>query len=168
MENNGSEYKYSYYQMSDLVERFSCRGQSSAEKDYGSGTYFYRVEIHILSTISDEPGITVTQLAAKWDRTKGAISQIVKKLEKKGYLYRRKDASDGKVIKLYVTDEGRRHVEAHKRFDSITYRVFMEHLEKTVPKEHIEHFYEVMAAWINTPPEALERTSEEIMKALDE
>lgn len=52
-------------------------------QDYGTGDLISMVEVHTLTAIEDNPGISVTELALMWNRTKGAISQTVTKLEKK-------------------------------------------------------------------------------------
>lgn len=36
------------------------------------------LEIHVLTDINDNPGITATKIANKWKRTVSAISQIIK------------------------------------------------------------------------------------------
>ena len=52
--------------------------------DYGTGEIISMVEVHILTIIEENPGITVTEVALGWNRTKGAISQTISKLEKRG------------------------------------------------------------------------------------
>ena len=54
--------------------------------DYGTGESYTAVEVHTLKYIADHDGITVTQLARDYGKTKGAISQILKKIEFKGLI----------------------------------------------------------------------------------
>lgn len=53
----------------------------TSPRDYGTGNVVTMVEVHTLTEIADHPGITVTQLAEFWNRTKSAVSQTVSKLE---------------------------------------------------------------------------------------
>ncbi|WP_076982523.1 MarR family transcriptional regulator [Bacillus siamensis] len=48
------------------------------------------VEVHTLSVIEENPGITVTEAALKRNRTRGAVSQIISKLEKRDLIIRKK------------------------------------------------------------------------------
>ena len=53
-------------------------------RDYGTGEEYTSVEVHTLKHIADNPGITVTELARHNGKTKGAISQILKRLRIRG------------------------------------------------------------------------------------
>ena len=88
-----------------------------AARDYGTGELISMVEVHTLTMIADSPGITVTELAQMWDRTKGAVSQNVKKLEQKGLIYRQRKADNGKVVHLFATEAGERLSRCHKDYD---------------------------------------------------
>ena len=47
---------------------------------FGTGVLMYRREIHTIQSIGKNPGINVTNLAEQMGFTKGAVSQIIKKL----------------------------------------------------------------------------------------
>ena len=47
--------------------------------DYGTGEVYTSVEVHTLKHIADHHGITVTELARDYGKTKGAVSQILKR-----------------------------------------------------------------------------------------
>ena len=40
-------------------------------RDYGTGEIINMVEVHTLTHIEENPGITVTEVALEWNRTKG-------------------------------------------------------------------------------------------------
>ncbi|WP_076983037.1 MarR family transcriptional regulator [Bacillus siamensis] len=48
------------------------------------------VEVHTLTVTEENPGITVTEAALKRNRTRGAVSQIISKLEKRDLIIRKK------------------------------------------------------------------------------
>ena len=70
------------------------------------GTELTMMEIRAIMMIGDYPGITATQLGYYWNRSRGAISQILKKIEAKGFIYKEKSETDEKVFRLYTTDWG--------------------------------------------------------------
>ena len=77
---------YPHYQLSNLIFDYSLRyaDRNMKLKDYGTGELYSPVEAHLLEKIYFNPGITVTELAKKSNRSKGAISQVVTKLIDKG------------------------------------------------------------------------------------
>ena len=75
---------------------------------HGSGHDLYHSERHMLDRLGDNPDLNMSELAAQAGVTKGAISQIVKKLEGKGLVQRRKSAANDKEIFVELTETGRR------------------------------------------------------------
>ncbi|MEG1012596.1 MAG: MarR family winged helix-turn-helix transcriptional regulator [Ruthenibacterium sp.] len=86
-------------------------------RDYGDGTLHSMVEMHILSIICENPGITIGNLAKEWGCTKGAASQNVTKLEKKKLLIRTKLLDNAKEVHVYSTKQGQRLAELHAEYD---------------------------------------------------
>ena len=58
----------------------------SEQHNYGVGQPINMVEVHTLTAIEENPGITISQLANMWRRTNSALSQTATKLEQKGYI----------------------------------------------------------------------------------
>ena len=69
----------------DLVYRFASlyNDYMSEKHDYGTGHLINMVEVHTLTAIEENPGITISQLALMWHRTNSALSQTATKLEKR-------------------------------------------------------------------------------------
>ncbi|MET3617637.1 DNA-binding MarR family transcriptional regulator [Peptoniphilus olsenii] len=88
-------------------------------RDYGKGPKMTMIEIHILTQISDNPGITVTELAKIWNITTSAISQTVRKLIKQELIYRKNSTTDGKVFHLFTTALGKEVSISHKKCDNV-------------------------------------------------
>lgn len=112
--------------------------------DYGTGEIINMVEIHILTDIEENPGITVTEVALMWKRTKGAVSQIVSKLEKRGLIERRKENGNAKNVHLYVTDKGEILSKAHKAYDIKELNWADKILHSNFATQEIDAFYKVM------------------------
>ena len=88
-------------------------------RDFGTGKLLYPSEIHLIETIGKTPGINVTELAKKHGISKAAISQKLKKLEKKDLVERFKDSENEKAVLLKLTTQGKIAFKGHERFHSI-------------------------------------------------
>ncbi len=82
--------------------------------DFGTGIPLYRAEIHTIETIGKYPGINVTRLAERMGVTKGAVSQMLKRLAKKKLISKRMTAGNEKEIAIELTDTGKTAFENHK------------------------------------------------------
>ncbi|WP_158454070.1 MarR family winged helix-turn-helix transcriptional regulator [Paenibacillus durus] len=75
-------------------------------RDYGVGEPLFHSEIYTLNEIREHRGIHITALAECCGVTKGAISQVLKKLEQKGLITKEKDARNQSRLILQVTPKG--------------------------------------------------------------
>lgn len=116
-------------------------------KDYGTGEMINMVEVHVLTAIYDQPEITVTQLAADFNRTKSAISQIVTKLVKKGLVIRQNHETNKKTILLLPTQEGKRLSRAHKKYDAADEAETLEILLQNCTMDEIRSFHKVLQCY---------------------
>ena len=84
---------------------------------FGTGVLMYRREIHTIQSIGKNPGINVTNLAEQMGVTKGAASQIIKKLIKKGLVRRTHTPGNVKEVVPELTELGwtgfHNHEKAH-------------------------------------------------------
>ena len=142
------EKKLSLYEMADIMERMISMNSTNVPVDYGTGCKYNPVEVHTISYIADYPGITITQIAVEWNRTKGAVSQTVKKLEGMGLLYREKKTGNDKKICLYLTEKGKELDEMHRQYDIRNYAGFLEKMYPYCSAEEIQSAFRVMEIWI--------------------
>lgn len=105
------------------------------------------VEVHTLSYIEDHPGVTATELVAYWEKTKGAISQVLSKLEKTGLITKETTATNAKTKHLYITDKGVQISQTHKRFDIQDIQETMTKLNEQCSAEEINAFLKVIAIY---------------------
>jgi len=109
---------------------------------YGTDVPLHFGEIHMIKEIKVNPGTYISELAEKNGVTRGAVSQMVKKLEKKGILVKVPDERNRSRLLLELTDKGNTAFEEHERY----HRVFNEMLDKAleefegVEKERINEF----------------------------
>jgi DNA-binding MarR family transcriptional regulator len=85
-------------------------------KDFGTGDLLFVSEIHSIAIIGANPEINATQLADSMGVTKGAISQIVKRLLFKRYIVKYNNKNK-KVINLSLSDKGFQIFQAHEAFE---------------------------------------------------
>ena len=112
--------------------------------DYGTGEKINMAEVHTLTFIADNPGITVTKIAGMWNKTKGAVSQIVAKLEKKGLVEKKKEGNNGKNLHCYATQRGMALSDAHKEYDVAGLIAENKILGEIFTEEEMDAFYRVM------------------------
>jgi|SRR5579863_553310 len=106
----------------------------------------YHSERHLLDTIGDHPAMNVTELARTVGVTKGAVSQLVKKLENKGFISRYKSRNSDKEVFLELTRAGRDIYIKHQKTNQETIKPLIEKLKK-YPDDKIE-FLVSMFKWI--------------------
>ena len=118
-------------------------------RDYGTEEKFNMLSIHILTTIEENPGITVTELAIEWFRTKGGISQVIKLLEEKGYIFKKKNEKNQKIIHLYPTRKGIEASLTHKIYDIKSLNTTVTKLLEKCSEEDIRSFHKVIDCYID-------------------
>ena len=82
--------------------------------DYGYGKSLYHSERHMLDTIGDNPTMNISEFASSLGVTKGAISQVVKKLEDKQVVKRYKRAENDREVFIELTETGKEIYKKHK------------------------------------------------------
>lgn len=102
------------------------------------------IESHVLLDIVEHPQITVSELANKWKKTPSAISQTLKKLIAKDYVYREISSLNAKFFLLFPTEKGKKFTVCHKHYDNIDIVKTIKRLSKDFTPEEIANFYEVM------------------------
>ena len=128
--------------MYDFVQEYNK--DMSMPRDYGTGKLIYSMEAHILRFIRCNPGTTVTEIANYWKRTKATVSPQISKLERCGYIYKRKDSENSRNVNLYLTEKGVALEEAHQAYDEKKTEFFLEKLRKLYSNKELEVFYEIL------------------------
>ena len=154
MSNNKDDIQNKYNELNskaNIIYKFVTTYSDYIKKprDYGTGDIINMVEVHILTIIEENPGITATEVALGWNRTKGAISQTIAKLENKGLILRKKEETNAKNIHLYATEQVKRLSQAHKAYDIEELTVANEILSEDFTAEEIDIFYKIMNKYTN-------------------
>ena len=117
---------------------------ANAPRDYGTGEKVNMLSVHIMSDIEEHPGITVTELAEEWVRTKGSISQVIKYLDENGYIIKKKEGNNNKNVHLYPTSKGVELSLAHKMYDARNLKNTLDFFTQYCTEEELTAFYKVL------------------------
>jgi DNA-binding MarR family transcriptional regulator len=110
--------------------------------DIGNGVLLYPSEFHLIEIVGKYPEKNLTSIALHSGVTKGAISQVVRKLEKKGLVKKVSTPGNKKNIMLELTNFGRDAFEWHRSLhDSMEIEIKKE-LEKMSDSE-IDRFLRI-------------------------
>ncbi|NDV18361.1 MarR family transcriptional regulator [Pseudodesulfovibrio sp. JC047] len=86
-------------------------------------------EVHCLNAIGEQEGANVKQIGDMLDVTKSAASQMIGKLEKKGFTRKGKAVGNDKEILVSLTDAGWEAFQAHKEFHERHFTTLVDRLE---------------------------------------
>lgn len=121
-------------------------------RDYGTGSCVSMPMVHILTTIEQEPGLTISHLAKERNRTVSAISQTVKALELEGYIRKEKRTGNDKELLLYPTEKGKKLARAHKIYDINDMSNMTDKLLQYCSIEDLDTFYRIIALYLDILP----------------
>ncbi|MBE9546817.1 MAG: MarR family transcriptional regulator [Proteobacteria bacterium] len=112
-------------------------------RDFGTGDLLYPSEIHNIEIIGRNPGINVTNLAKTLGVTKGAVSQIVNKLERKNLVEKFRDSNNEKAVMLKLQKMGEIAFSGHENFHAKFYSEIMDKVDNMTP-EQIQFFQSIL------------------------
>lgn len=96
-----------------LVEKVSNTVHQS--NSFDTDVDIYRSEIHIIQLIGEHSRLYVSEIARLIGITKATVSQIVKRLEKKGLVNKHIDTQNNTRQVVALTDKGQTAYQAHER-----------------------------------------------------
>ncbi|MBU8812876.1 MarR family transcriptional regulator [Mycolicibacterium goodii] len=82
---------------------FSLTAVNDAVKDHGVST----AQIGVLRQLSNEPGLSGAELARRLLITPQGVQLALTALEKRGLVERKQDPQHGRILQVFLTDEGR-------------------------------------------------------------
>ncbi|CDZ25056.1 hypothetical protein CCDG5_1964 [[Clostridium] cellulosi] len=83
---------------------------------YGIGQKLYLSEVHTIDAIGKHDKINITKLAMYQNVTKGAVSQMVRKLVKKNLVIKSVSPETENEVVLSLTEDGKKVYRGHERF----------------------------------------------------
>ena len=105
-------------------------------KDYGTGDLLYFTEIHTISMVGKNKEVNMTRLADIMGVTRGAISQIIRKLVTKNFIIK-SNTTNRKEINLRLSEKGQIVLKGLESFHHEIF-TFAGSLYESATKEDIE------------------------------
>lgn len=107
--------------------------------DFGDGLKLHTAEIHAIEAIGHQKGITPSDLGRHFEVTRGAVSQVIAKLERKGLIVKDRNPMFGKEKNLSLTAEGQKIFHWHDAFHQEMDGAFFRQL-KGIDEERVADF----------------------------
>jgi MarR family transcriptional regulator, organic hydroperoxide resistance regulator len=118
---------------------------TGAQHDISASTGF------VLLNIDLENGSPATRIAPQLGMEARSLTRMLKSLEEKGYIYKQADPKDGRVMRIFLTEEGKKKRELAK----IGVVAFNKAVREVVPPEKLDVYFEVA----NTINEIIDKRS---------
>ena len=116
----------------------------SPSHDFGTGIPIYRNEIHTIQEIGRYPKINLKTLAEHMGVTKGAVSQTITKLARKGMVRKTHAKGNEKEVLLELTDLGWIGFQNHEKFHIDMFDIGRDYFGKQM-KSKLKMFKTVMS-----------------------
>lgn len=117
-------------------------------RDYGDGRLYTATEVHMLEYIVDHPGRSVTELSEDWDKSKPALSQMLKKMEKKDLVHHTSAIDSLRKQLYYPTPYGEKVNRLHIAYDNRVFGDTLAKLGDLCTQAEIETCFHVLEKYI--------------------
>lgn len=97
--------------------------------EFVPGIKVSHLDAHLLALMNNNPHKKVSELAELFGVTKGAVSQQIKKMEKRDLLKRVRHNDNYREVYIELTDNGKKAVESHTKFHDIIFSEFVNGIE---------------------------------------
>jgi MarR family transcriptional regulator, organic hydroperoxide resistance regulator len=85
----------------------------------------HRAQAGLLCTLFKQDGMTQTELAEQLSVQGATITNMLQRMEESGLVIRRRDAEDNRLVRVYLTDEGRQKERSiNQQFENLEGKVF--------------------------------------------
>lgn len=121
-------------QIERIVHKYTTIEQK--KRYYGTNIQLTFSEIHTIDVIGSNNKINITQLATLKGVTKGAVSQMIYKLIKKGLVKKTVSPKSDTEVILELTEYGQKAYNAHLEYHRITNRIMYDRLEEMTQESY--------------------------------
>jgi DNA-binding MarR family transcriptional regulator len=98
------------------------------------GLGLYRGQPPVLFALWEKEGITQSELARKMNIAPATITKMLQRMEKAGFIYRKADAEDQRVSRVYLTEAGR---EIRSKVEDVWAKMEMETFSNFTLEERV-------------------------------
>ena len=104
-----------------ILSAAAVNGFLEKPRRYAEADDLYMREVHFVVAVGPDRSPSMGEMAQQLGVTQGAVTQMVTRLEKKGYLFRSKDARDKRVTTVTLTGKGEELCAQHILYDRKEY-----------------------------------------------
>ena len=97
----------------------------------------YPSEIHLIDVIAKGQDINASKMAVRLGVTKGAVSQTLARLEKKGILYKTKDPQNKNELTVHFTQLGKKILEEQRKLRTTFYEQYAKYFSNISEEEEV-------------------------------
>lgn len=108
--------------------------QYGVEYDITASTGF------VLLNIDVENGTPATKIAPLLGMESRSLTRMLKAMEEKGWVYREKDPTDGRSVRIFLTEIGQEKRELSRR----AVREFNAKVKALIPEERLNDFFDML------------------------
>ena len=101
------------------------------------GLKLYPSEIHLIDVIAKGQDINASKMAARLGVTKGAVSQTLARLEKKGILYKTKDPQNRNELTVHFTPLGKKVLEEQRKLRTTFHEQYDKYFSNISEEEEV-------------------------------
>ena len=94
----------------------------------------------VLLNIDYENGTPATKIAPQLGMESRSLTRMLKSMEEKGWVYREKDAVDGRSVRIFLTDLGKEKRELSRR----AVKEFNKKVQTLISGENLGTFFQVL------------------------
>jgi DNA-binding MarR family transcriptional regulator len=107
-----------------------AKKMEKVQKSFGTGEMMSHSEIHLLEIVGDTKGLSVTDISRHLGITKGAVSQSLKRLDKKGFITKETDPENLSRSIVSLTSKGQTAYWSHKHWHETMDGGFLKYLDE--------------------------------------
>lgn len=96
----------------------------------------------VLLNIDSEYGTPATKIAPLLGLEARSLTRMLKSMEEKGLIFRQADPIDRRLVRIFLTEEGKRKKEVSRR----TVKSFNQAVHENIPANKLQCFFEVVNA----------------------
>ena len=107
--------------------------QEAVKYDITTSIGFVLLNIH-------EDGTPATKIAPLLGLESRSLTRMLKTMEEKGFICRKPDANDKRLVRIFLTEKGKEKKEISRK----TVRSFNKAVQEQIPKEDLESFFKTI------------------------
>ncbi len=105
-----------------------------------AGKYGLSMSIGQVLLNIDKDGTPSTKLGPKMGMEPRSLTRMLKSLEDKGYIYKEADKNDKRMVRIFLTEEGKKK----RKISRSTVLQFNQFMRENISKTKMKHFFEVL------------------------